>query len=67
MNVPIPVYQLWLCNNVGMRLALLQDWSSLTYSRLHPVQSVGTLAVRVPKRYLTLINLSALSLILVFT
>jgi hypothetical protein len=60
MNVPIPVYQLWLCNNVGMRLALLQDWSSLTYSRLHPVQSVGTLAVRVPKRYLGLIQVAGM-------
>lgn len=50
-----PRVDLWLCNGTGLRLAYLTDWSGLTCTVLHPISSVGSLVIRVPRRYEDLI------------
>lgn len=60
MNVPAPRVHLWLCNSAGTRLAFLDDWSGLAASVLHPLQSVGTFSVKVPRRYAALIKIGGM-------
>lgn len=50
---PRGVYQVWLCDPYGRRLALIPQacLSHLAYSRLNPIQQVGQFAVNVPKRF----------------
>lgn len=50
---PRGIFQVWLCDPYGLRLALLPQASigKLNYSRTNPTQQVGQFSLSVPARY----------------
>ena len=57
---PRGVYHVWLCNSTGRRLALVRDWTTLTYARSHPLSALGQMSLKCGPRYDRIADIASL-------